>query len=66
MKVIRKVASGIVAIAIICTLFVLFALRSAHVYQLDMSDIDNSRGAVYFANQYGENGGPGFGDVFTP
>ena len=54
------------AMAIICTLFALFALRSAHVYQLNMSNIDNSRGAVYFANQYGENGGPGFGDVFTP
>ncbi len=53
------------AMAIICTLFALFALRSAHVYQLNMSNIDNSRGAVYFANQYGENGGPGFGDVFT-
>ncbi|MCI1310021.1 MAG: hypothetical protein LKG48_09680 [Lachnospiraceae bacterium] len=66
MKMIRKIVFCAVMTAIICTLLVLFALRGAHVYQLDMSDIDNSRGAVYFANQYGENGGPGFGDVFTP
>ena len=46
MKIIRKVASCIMAMAIICTLFALFALRSAHVYQLNMGDVVKSRGAV--------------------